>query len=403
MRRLICFTILAALLLLFSVPPPLHAQLNGSPDIRAMAIQADFIFKGIVVGVGFRNSEFIQLLDSTGAPVYEEDQPVYADGSNLPHSFVTFRILEVYKGKPPQIAGGPPSEVVTLQMLGGLDEGSADNEILLVSRYPHMDVGDTDVLFVQGNTIRPCPLVGSERGRFRVITDPEDDEPKMYSDTGRELLHVPENAEQPDQIAFGRIHRYPEVMIYHFGDCDECTLEKVHTDDGDEHSDPGGQGDPPPDEPPLGPQFGESEFDSFVLEVVQQTHTPEELEELPPVVSADILAPFEVPSFDDDEPEDFGPEVPPVYPRPWLDELPQEEREAILEAERVEATLLELSGGNPVLPDNECEMKILMEGAIVGDISGPQGRPDCYVNSFDLAAMAGLWLECNNPADDICF
>jgi hypothetical protein len=266
-----------------------------------------------------------------------------------------------------------------------------------------MDVGDMDVLFVHGNTIRPCPLVGSEYGRFRVIIDPDDGEAKMYSEIGRELLHVPENAEQNDRTAFGRIHRYPEVMTYNFGDCDECTLTKVHTDDGDEHSDPGDQGDPPPYEPPPGPQFGESEFDSFVVEVIQQTHTPEELEELPPVVSADIGVSFVAPSLGAGPPEDFGPEIPPVYPRPWLDELPLAEKEAILEAERVEATLLELSGGNPVLPDNECEMKLLTQGAITGDISGPQGKPDCYVNLFDLGAMANAWLECNNPEDDTCF
>ena len=404
MRRLIRLAIAAALLLLFSVPPPLNAHSNGSPDIRTMARQADFIFKGIVVKVEYRNSEFVPVLDARGNPVYEEEGPVYADGSNLPHSFITYRILKVYKGKPPQVIGGPPSEVVTLRMLGGLDQNSADNEIFFVGQYPHMDVGDTDVLFVLGNTVRPCPLVGSERGRFRRDGGPDGSDSKMYNDIGRELLHVPENAEQPDQIAFGPIHYLPEFMTYNFGNCGECTLTKVHTDDGDENSDPANPGDPPPYEPPLGPQFSESEFDSFLVEIVQQTHTPEELEGLPPVVSADIGV-FEAPSFGEDGPEDFGPETPPAYPRPWLDELPEAERDAILEAERIEATLLELSGGDPVLPDpdNECEMKILTEGAIVGDISGPQGKSDCYVNLFDLGAMANAWLECYNPADDTCF
>ena len=402
MRWLIYVTLPAALLLFLSVPGPLHAQSNGGPDIRIMAVEADFIFKGIVVEVEYRNSEFVPLLDTTGAPIYEEDQPVYADGSNLPHSFITYQILEVYKGKPPQIIGGPPSEVVTLQRLGGVDTDDPNSNILFEPHYPHMDIGDTDLLFVLGNTLQPCPLVGCERGRFRVITDPDDNEPKMYSDTGRELLHLPESAEHRDRIGFGRIHRYPEVMTYHFG-CEGCMLEKVYVDDGDEHSDPGGQGDPPPEEPSPGPQFGEREFGSFVLEVVQQMHTQDHLDGLPPVVSANIRTPFEAQSFDDDGPEDFGPEVLPVYPRPWLDELPQEEREAILEAERVEAVLLELSGGNPVLPENECEVQILTEGAIAGDISGPEGKPDCYVNFFDVAAMGELWLECNNPEDPNCF
>lgn len=395
--RTVTFLTIAAVAIL-CVTTPMQAQINAHPDIRAMARQADFIFKGNVVAVAYQNSESVPLLDTTGAPVYEDGWPVYVDGSNLPHSFVTCQILHVYKGKPAEFH----RDTVTLRMLGGLDTSSALNEIFMEARYPHMDVGDTDILFVLGNTIRPCPLVGSEHGRFRVFTDPEDNEPKVYNDIGRQLLHVPGNAGQRDQIAFGRIHRYPEIMTSHFAGCDDCTLEKVHTDDGDEYSDPGGLADPPPDEPPLGPQFTESEFDSFLGEIVSQTHTPEELDELPPVVTADITEPFKVQPLEDDPPEDFGPEEPIVYPRPWLDELTPEQRDAILEAERVEATLMELTGGNPVLPQNDCDMRILNEGAIAGDISGPDGRPDCYVNFFDAAVMARAWLECNDPQNPEC-
>lgn len=402
MRRLICLTIATAMLLVFSVPLPLQAQINGSPDIRTMARQADFIFKGRVVKVEYRNSEFVPVLDYLGAPVYEEEGQVFADGSNLPHSFVTYEILEIYKGKPPQIGRLPP-DTVTLRMLGGLDTESALNEIFMEALWPHMDAGDTDVLFVLGNTVRPCPLVGSEHGRFRVITDPEDGDAKVYNDIGREVLHVPPSEYDRENIAFGRIHRCPEIMTYHFAGCDDCTLEKVYTDDGDEYSDPGGLDDQPPDRPPLGPQFTEGEFGEFVAVIVEQMHSPEELEMLSPVVNADITESFDIQPFEDDGPEDFGPEETIVYPRPWLDELPAEQRDAILEAERREAVLMELSGGNPVLPANECEMKILTEGAIMGDISGPEGRPDCYVNFFDVAAMAQAWLECNDPDNHDCF
>ncbi|UCG56242.1 MAG: hypothetical protein JSU70_15405 [Phycisphaerales bacterium] len=400
MKLLIRFLVIV-LVLFLCVPRGVDAQLNGSPDIRAMARAADFIFKGRVEQVEYRNSEVVPLLDRTGAPVYEGDHPVYVDGSNLPHSFITYRLLEVYKGKPPRI-GRIDSQTVTLRMLGGLNTSSVPYTIFMEVRWPHMDEGDTDVLFVLGNTVLPCPLVGNERGRFRVITDPEDNESKIYNDIGREVLYVEPTADKRDEIGFGRIHRYPEIMMYHFGDCEGCTVEKVHTDDGDEYSDPGGLGDQPPDEPALGEQFTEGRFGEFVAEIVEQMHSPAELGALPPVISADITEPFTVEPFEDDAPEDFGPEQPVVYPRPWLDELPEEERAAILEAERVEAMLLELSGGNPVLPRNECEMRILTEGAMAGDVSGPEGRPDCYVNLFDVAALAQLWLECNNPDDDRC-
>ena len=37
-----------------------------------------------------------------------------------------------------------------------------------------------------------------------------------------------------------------------------------------------------------------------------------------------------------------------------------------------------------------------------GDISGPDGTPDCYVDLYDFAAIAGNWLYCNNPQDAGC-
>ena len=39
---------------------------------------------------------------------------------------------------------------------------------------------------------------------------------------------------------------------------------------------------------------------------------------------------------------------------------------------------------------------------IMGDISGPDGNPDCYINLYDFAAFAGYWLRCNNPQDTKC-
>ncbi|HOK96336.1 MAG TPA: hypothetical protein PK052_09650 [Anaerohalosphaeraceae bacterium] len=46
---------------------------------------------------------------------------------------------------------------------------------------------------------------------------------------------------------------------------------------------------------------------------------------------------------------------------------------------------------------------ILAEGlGMAADLSGPAGVPDCYVNMYDLAAMAASWLTCNNPEDTGC-
>lgn len=37
-----------------------------------------------------------------------------------------------------------------------------------------------------------------------------------------------------------------------------------------------------------------------------------------------------------------------------------------------------------------------------GDISGPEEKPDCYVDGYDLDAMAQRWLECSDPAEPLC-
>jgi hypothetical protein len=39
---------------------------------------------------------------------------------------------------------------------------------------------------------------------------------------------------------------------------------------------------------------------------------------------------------------------------------------------------------------------------IIGDISGPAGQPDCYLNLFDFAAITEDWYDCTDPANVIC-
>jgi len=39
---------------------------------------------------------------------------------------------------------------------------------------------------------------------------------------------------------------------------------------------------------------------------------------------------------------------------------------------------------------------------IMGDQSGPEGTPDCYINLYDFAVFAGNWLRCNDPQDPEC-
>ena len=55
----------------------------------------------------------------------------------------------------------------------------------------------------------------------------------------------------------------------------------------------------------------------------------------------------------------------------------------------------------PPVPNN-CAEALDHGYGIVGDISGPLGQPDCYVNLLDLAAFAENWLDCMDPFDINC-
>ena len=39
---------------------------------------------------------------------------------------------------------------------------------------------------------------------------------------------------------------------------------------------------------------------------------------------------------------------------------------------------------------------------LTGDISGPAGAPDCYVNLYDLAVISSTWLDCTDPQQSRC-
>ena len=46
---------------------------------------------------------------------------------------------------------------------------------------------------------------------------------------------------------------------------------------------------------------------------------------------------------------------------------------------------------------------VLLDGKVmVGDLSGPEGTPDCAINFYDLAVIAASWLQCNDPQGTGC-
>ena len=53
--------------------------------------------------------------------------------------------------------------------------------------------------------------------------------------------------------------------------------------------------------------------------------------------------------------------------------------------------------------ENTCDYLIASGDGLAGDITGPDGVPDCQVDLLDLSALANDWLQCNNPVPGECF
>ena len=373
-----------------------HEDEAADMDIRDFVRNSEFVFKGLVEQIDYRISEPVTIIDP------ETGLPDFADGSNLPHAFVRLFIERIYKGKAPEgPTGGPPDTHVTLRLVGGPSHDDP-GAVLFVDTYPFFDLGDRSVLFVQRNEFKPCPLYRGGYGRLWILPDPDvtGGSDLIYNNYGHELVFVAGSSvppESPDEVAFGPFHNLEPINTHTVGGVE---LERVFVDSNDESSLPGAE--PPIPRVPKGPQLDEMSFDALLDQIVSEVHTREELAELPPINSAEPNIPFFAEGFTDDEPNDYGPEPANEPARLWLDNIDPQRREAILEAERVEAELSELTDGDPVLPETACDVEVLTEGPIPGDISGPEGRPDCRVDFWDFALMALNWLECNDPDDPVC-
>ena len=129
---------------------------NSGRSVKSMVAQSDLVFAGSVENIQYALSE-----------------PTGPDGIAIPHTFVTFRVDEV-------LAGEAPGDLVTLRFIGGLDPETM--RYMSTSRTPLFDLGDEDILFVQGNTKKMCPLVGEVKGRLRVIKG------QVYSEKGQSIL-----------------------------------------------------------------------------------------------------------------------------------------------------------------------------------------------------------------------
>lgn len=135
-------TITLILMMTASAPAWAHSPHDaGEESLRAKVREAGLIMYGQVVNIRYRNSE----------PTKEQPQGV-------PHTFVTYQVLEVLRGE-------VPDKQVTLRIPGGAD---GQGGVYMVSTAPVFARGQTDVLFIKGGEIGDCQLVECVEGRFRV-------------------------------------------------------------------------------------------------------------------------------------------------------------------------------------------------------------------------------------------
>jgi hypothetical protein len=330
-------------------------QGDGLPiNLEEMTREATLIFKGEVVGIEYRESEVLPALDAHGRPILDDDgQPAAQDGSGLPHTFIHYRIDTVYKGR-------ALGRTFTLRMMGGvaseefvqISEETGEEErgpiFVDISTMPKFDIGDRDILFVEGNTEEDCPLVRCEHGRFRLLPMERSGVTGVFNEDGHEIVLV-----TTASVAFARLFQYvdwgrympSEATLTHTilpGVVTE-TVNWVDPPDPDAEEDP----DPNPDQP-KGPQFTEAKFEQFIRVLVRKNkgpggHTPEP--------SADPNRPFVGTLMQAVAPREPN-ERPKRLNRPWLNRLPKAEREAILRQEARELALLDENDGDPVLePD----------------------------------------------------
>jgi hypothetical protein len=267
------------------------AAAHSSPeplDLDKMIREADFIFQGSVTDVQYKMST------QRGA-----------NTDVLPHTFVTYKIDRVLKGK-------APSQTITLRFLGGRGQEAS---YLEPEDFPQFDLQDYDILFVKGNTIMGCPLVRCEIGRFRAIQD------MMYSESGHEII-----LNRRQQVGTGTYHELDDILTHRVS---QTVIKNVIVNER-------GEGQEPLNPVVPGRHFHLQEFSEFLNGRVHQIYTQEELDQMKPALSANIQIPFFVRS-------------PKQMPAPLKIVRPAKPPANETNEERKERLMLQQNGGNPVI------------------------------------------------------
>jgi hypothetical protein len=161
----------------FVNPTPVNAPPSSAPDLGLVAQLPGRWLAGLLLlattlllpaptrATSVTPPTFAELVAESQLIVRARVQSVRAAWVDSPQgrvikTFVTLAVLKPLKGE-------APAEV-TLQLLGGEIDGHG----MQVAGMPRFQPGQLEFLFIAGNGVRFCPLVGLMHGRYRVLADP---------------------------------------------------------------------------------------------------------------------------------------------------------------------------------------------------------------------------------------
>lgn len=160
--KIISLAVAACLALVLGMSNPILATVLEKKSFEDLALEADMVAIGRVAKV--------------------ESHPT-TDGRHA-YTYVGVGGLELLKGTYPQSA-------ITLRMDGGaLDDGTA----LVVPGIPSFQPDEKVVLFVKGNGLSICPLVGWEQGLLRVVEEKRSGQETLRTSRGMRI-HTIKNGE----------------------------------------------------------------------------------------------------------------------------------------------------------------------------------------------------------------
>lgn len=136
------------------------------------------------------------------------------------YTYVEVGGLELLKGTYPQSA-------ITLRMDGGaLDDGT----VLVVPGIPSFQPGEKVVLFVKGNGLSICPLVGWEQGLLRVVEEKRSGQETLRTSRGLRI-HTIKNGEFVVSSKAGRDEAEGFAGVPDYGEVKDLTrLEETEAD-----------------------------------------------------------------------------------------------------------------------------------------------------------------------------